>query len=51
MIARDKFTGLSPKIIMEKFRYKIWLMHVVLRFCNNWTYGTLGSGESIDSWK
>ena len=34
MIAREKFTGLSPEIIMEKFCCKIWLMHMVLRFCN-----------------
>ena len=47
MIAREKFTGLSPEIIMEKFSCKIWLMHVVLRFCNKWTHWTPRSGESM----
>ena len=28
MIAREKFTGVSPEIIMEKFCCKILLMHV-----------------------
>ena len=28
MIAREKFTGLSPEIIMEKFCCKILLMQV-----------------------
>ena len=26
MIAREKFTGLSPETIMETFRCTIWLM-------------------------
>ena len=49
MIAREKFTGLSPEIIMEKICCKIWLLHVVLCYRNK--YGTSRSGESIDTQK